>query len=354
MNENVKILFAAAVSALLCLTACEKAPSADNGPWGLSGIVVLNEGSWGGNNSSVLEYDEESGSLVDMFFQNNGKNLGDTAQDIMVLGDDIYIAVNVSQIIFVTDQDFRIKKEIIAEENGQRLSPRYFATDGRNVYVTYYEGYLGKIEPSEGYAVCTTAVGPNPEGVAYAEGKLYVANSGGYNYPDYNNTVSVVDAASFAETSVITVNANPCLVVANAECTSVYVSSFGNYADLPPMLQSISLSDNSVTDMDCDGVSSMAYGKNDKLYVLCAGYDASSNPLPGTIYKYNAATGIKEGVFAENIGNAYKVSADAGYVFVTESDYKNTGDMSVYSESGEKLARFDTHGLNPCKGLVIR
>lgn len=356
MNKNVKILFAALCCSVLGLVSCEKVPSSNDETSGLSGLVILNEGSWGGNNASVLSYDEESGNLVDIFLQNNGKNLGDTAQDIIMAGDDVYIAVNTSQIIFVMDRKFRIKKEIVAEAGGSRLSPRYFATDGRKVYVTYYEGYLGEINPSDNYKVHITSVGPNPEGVAYAGGKLYVANSGGYNYPVYNNTLSVVDASSFKETSVIEVNVNPCLVVANAAGTSVYVSSLGNYSDCLPMIQSVSTADYSVKNVDCNGISSMAYGKNDKLYVLCAGYDSSYNPLPGTVYIYNAATGAAEGVLATNIVNAYKVSADveADYVFVTSSDYKNTGDMSVYSSAGKLMTKFDTGGMNPCKGLVIR
>lgn len=353
--KTLRSLFSAALSAFLLFTACEKVPSTP-GPQGLSGLVVLNEGSWGGNNSSVLAYDQESGTMVDRFYDANGKNLGDTGQDMIVLGDDIYIAVNVSKIIFVTDRDFRIKKEIIAEKDGLALSPRYFATDGKKVYVTYYEGYLGEIDPAGGYSVRTTPVGPNPEGVAYAGGRLYVANSGGYNYPDYNNTLSVVDAESFNEVSTIEVNVNPCLVFANAAGTTLYVSSLGNYADAGPKLQGISAADGSVTDIDCDGVSAIAYGKGDKLYVLCAGYDQYWNPLPGTVYTYNAATGVKEGTFADGIENAYKVSADpdAGYVFVTASDYNTTGDMYVYSSAGEKIAGFDTQGMNPSKGLVIR
>ncbi len=354
MNKSVKILFAVLCCSVWGLSSCEKVPLSDDESSGLSGLAVLNEGSWGGNNSSVLSYDDDSGSLVDMFLQNNGKSLGDTAQDIIVAGDDVYIAVNTSQIIFVTDREFKIKKEIVAGSGGGRLSPRYFATDGKKIYVTYYEGYLGEINPSDDYKLRITAVGPNPEGVAYADGKLYVANSGGYNYPDYNNTLSVVDAALFAETSVIEVNVNPCLVAANSSGTAVYVSSFGNYSDCPPMLQSVSTADLTVKNVDCDGISSMAYGGNDRLYVLCAGYDSSYNPLPGTVYMYNAGTGAGEGVFAEGIDNAYKISADAGHVFVTSSDYKNTGDMTVYSASGKRLAKFDTGGLNPGKGLFIR
>lgn len=348
-------MLSAVYAAPFVFTACEKAPSSSDAP-ALSGLVILNEGSWGMNNSSVIAYDSETDAMTDRFCNANGKNLGDTAQDIIVLGDDIYIAVSESRLVFVTGRDFRIKKEIVAADGDIRLSPRYFATDGRKVYVTYYEGYLGEINPEAGYSVRTTSVGPNPEGVAYVSGKLYVANSGGYDYPSYNNTISVVDASSFKEITTIEVNANPCRIFANAAGTALYVSSFGNYSDIPPMLQSVSPGDGHVRNIDCGGVSAIAYGKYDKLYVLCSGYDSSWNRLPGVVYTYNASTGDREGTFADGIDNAYKVSADigTGYVFVTSSDYNTTGDISVYTSAGEKIVSLDTQGINPGKGLIIR
>ncbi|MCM1503028.1 MAG: hypothetical protein NC115_10235 [Bacteroidales bacterium] len=350
--KNVRFIISAALAALLFLTSCEKTQTNPSEP-SFSGLVILNEGKWGDNNSSIVGYDDETGAFADVFSSTNGKGLGDTGQDILLFGDDIFIAVNMSQIIFVTDRTFRIKKEIVASENGVRLSPRYFATDGKKVYVTYYEGYLGEIDPSDGYRVRTTAVGPNPEGVAYSGGKLYVANSGGY-LPGFNNTVSVVDAASFKEVSTFEVNANPATVIANSTGTALYISSLGDYTMASPILQSVDLATMAVSDTGYEGVSHVAYGGDDKLYVLCAGYDAEWNPLPGTIYVHDAATDKKDGKFAENIEKAYKVSADAGYVFVTSTDYVNTGDIYIFNQAGEQLGKFDTQGLNPGKGIIVR
>lgn len=358
--KQIKLIFSAALCALLFFTACEKDPegNGDETQDFLSGLLILNNGSWGDNNASVSLYDPETKQLTaNMFYDANGRGLGDLGQDIMISGEDVYIAVNGSQIIFVTDKSLKIKKEITAEVGGNKLSPRYFAAGGDKVYVTYYEGYLGEIDPSKDYAVRTTAVGPNPEGVAYAGGNLYVANSGGY-VDGYNNTVSIVNASSFTETSTITVNTNPCAVIANASETIVYVSSFGNYTDLPSMLQAINVSDKTVSDTGYENVSGVTYGKNDKLYVLCGGYDSEWNPFPGTIYAHNAATNSKAGVFAAGgitIPEAYSISADVatGYVFAGSSDYKNTGDIYLFSEDGKLVDTFDTGGINPLKGISI-
>lgn len=144
--------------------------------------------------------------------------------------------------------------------------------DGK-VYVTYYEGFVGEIDPA-GYNVRITAVGPNPEGLAYARGKLFIANSGGY-LPGYNNTVSVVDVSSFKEISTIEVNCNPSVVVANSAGNLVYVTSAGNYADIPAKLQVIDVAAAKVTDIDYLDVKSIAMGKDDIMLVVTGTQDAS-------------------------------------------------------------------------------
>ena len=86
------------------------------------------------------------------------------------LGEDIYIAVNGSQTIFVTGTDLKIRKQINTEKEGVRLSPRYFAVSDNKVYVTFYEGYVGEI--LRDYSVQLCPVGPNPEGIAVSGGIL--------------------------------------------------------------------------------------------------------------------------------------------------------------------------------------
>lgn len=310
------------------------------------GIYVLNNGSWGYNNSCISIYDPATKTLkADAFFVANGQALGDLGQDILISGDYIYISVNGSQLVFVTDRDLNVVTTIVASDDGVTLSPRYLAEGGGKIYVTYYEGYLGEITP-ETWNVRTTSVGPNPDGLAYCHGNVYVANSGGYLYPIYNNTVSVVNAASFKETSTITVNTDPSIVKACG--TNVYVASYGNSIDIPAKVQCIDTNTGLVTDLDYSSPSAIALHDND-LYVLCAGYDSEWNPLPGTVYKHNAKNNSKMGVFIdEGIQNAYSISVTDNYLWVGASDYVNNGDVYVYSlPQGSLYDKFDSAGLNP-------
>lgn len=340
-----------ALGLAIALCSCEDSSKEDIVPVS-SGTYILNNGNWGGNDSNIGVYNPSGKTFTaDVFKTANGQALGDLGQDIIGLGENIYIAVNGSQTIFVTDADLKIKQQINADKEGTRLSPRYFATSGSKVYVTYYEGYVGEIASDCSVKLCK--VGPNPEGVAVAGGNLYVANSGGMSYPVYNNTLSVVSVSTFAETSTIEVNVNPAKVEASSDGAYVYVSSFGNYADVPAKLQVVTTADSKVSDLDYSSVSAIAKGKDDVLYILCGGYDENWNPLPGTVYRHDMKTNKPLGAFVADgttLPDAYSVSAASdGYVYVGCSDYTNTGDVYVFTSEGRLHDRFDSQGLNPLK-----
>ena len=349
------ILSAISAAAISLIVSCQK-PGTDDSASEIKGILVLNNGNWGSNDASISVYNPDTKIVTaGVFASANGRNLGDLGQDIIRCEDELYIAVNGSKIIFVTDMELKIKATIEASDEGSKLQPHGLAYAGGKVYVTYYEGFLGEID-TQTYAVRTTPVGPNPEGVAYAAGKLYVANSGGLLYETgYNNTVSVVDAATFTEEKTITVNCNPQKVVANDEGTIVYVTSFGNYADLQPMLQAIETATGTVSDTGYTDVNGIALGKDDTLLVVTGGYDENWN-IAGTIWKHNAATNSQEGKFtSEAISPFYSISADrtSGQVFVGTSDYTTNGDMYIFDAAGNRTAKFDVQGMNPIKVLAL-
>ena len=345
----IKLILALGLT--LALYSCDNSSKDDTTPVS-NGTYILNNGNWDSNDSNIGIYNPSTKTFTsNMFKTANGQNLGDLGQDIIGLGGEIYIAVNGSQVIFVTGTDLRKKQEIIADKEGTKLSPRYFTTSGNKVYVTYYEGYVGEI--SSDYSMKLCQVGPNPEGLAVAGGNLYVANSGGMAYPSYDNTVSVVSTSTFTGISTIEVNVNPAKVEASSDGSYVYVSSFGNYADVLAKLQVISTSNGKVADLDYASVSAIAKGKDDILYILCGGYDENWNPLPGTVYKHDMKNNKSLGAFiADNtiMPNAYSISATFdGYVYVGCSDYKTNGDVYVFTQEGKLHDKFDSQGLNPLK-----
>lgn len=349
--------FATALLAALAFTfaACSNDDVEEPvGPDAVSEILVLNNGNWGANDANILGYDVVTQTASpNLFAKINGRQLGDLGQDIAAAGADLYIAVNGSQVVFVTDRALTIKHEVVAEADGVRLSPRSLSVAGDKVYVTYYEGYLGEINTAD-YSVRTTSVGLNPEGLAVANGKIYVANSGGLNYENgYDNTISVVDAKSFREERRLEVNTNPQNVVVSPDAQTLYVNSYGNYADVPALLQSINIATGEVSTFDYADVKHICAGPGDVLYVATGAYDENWQ-VTGMINVFNMQTQKAEGtLFDTPVSNYYSLSYSGGYVFVGASDYQTNGDVYIYGVNGHLVAKLDAQGLNPQKCIRL-
>lgn len=341
-------LLTAMICASILFVSCEKEPNIDpEVPEATTGVFVLNSGNFGSNDASLAQYNPDTKVVTYGVFQSvNGQKLGDTAQDMLIYGSKMYIAVYNSGVIFVTDRTGKILKEI--KEEGR--SPRYFTTYKGNVFVTYYEGYLAKIDTTSLSVMASVKVGDNPEQVKAANGKLYVANSGGMHYPNYGKTVSVVNPAVMAVTKTLSVVDNP----ANIEVDSkgdVYLVSLGNYADILGTLQKIDSQTDVVTTVSDLPVSFITMGLNDKIYFVSSQYDASWN-LIADYYVYDALTETVTGKFitdGTSVSGPYSITADpvTGNVYLGTSDYVSTGDMYIFSANGVLINKFDTGGINP-------
>ena len=78
----------------------------------------------------------------------------------------------------------------------------------------------------------SVVVGYQPEELCIVDNKLYVANSGGYRAPNYDQTLSEIDLTTFKEIRKIKVGLNPhhCQVDHYGQ---IWVTSRGNYNDVP-------------------------------------------------------------------------------------------------------------------------
>lgn len=355
MKKRVYSILCAAIA--FVAVSCSNGGLEPEGPEGpgvfdstISGLYVLNSGKDGNNNAALAYWDASTGALsADVFRDANGKKLGDTGNDMVIYGKKMYIAVTGSSILFVTDLNGKLIKEIMVEGESANLSPRNMAMGGGKVYVSYMEGYLGAIDTAD-FSVKKVKVGPMPEGVAYANKKVYVANSDGYNYEGgYGKTVSVVDAATFTVTKTLDVAANPqTLHVVSDE--KVYLIALGNYSDVPARLQMINTNTDAVTDVPDVEPTNMAIGKGGVAYILSNEYDENWNAL-SRYYIYDTAKDKITGdlVSSADIRNGYSIFTDkiSGDIYIGTSDYISNGDVYVLSAKGEIKLKFDTGGLNP-------
>ncbi|RZK73285.1 MAG: YncE family protein, partial [Pedobacter sp.] len=165
------------------------------------------------------------------------KGLGDVGNDIAVYGSKMYVVVNNSN-----------KVEVLNAANGKVIKEitiancRYITFYKGKAYVSAYLGVIGDPKAPEGnVSEIDTAsltisrkvtVGRQPEEMAIVNNKLYVANSGGYSPPNYENTLSVIDVTSFKEIKRIPVAIN-LHRVKNDKYGDLYVTSRGDYYNTP-------------------------------------------------------------------------------------------------------------------------
>ena len=354
MRKTCKLI----IIALGALTAASCRQTAPDVPeTGIKGAIILNNGNWGSNDASLTIYDPAERTVAaGQFLAANGQRLGDLGQDIIVLGDEIYIAMNGSRVIFVTDMDLKLKKAIMADIEGVGMAPRCLASANGKVYVTYHEGFLGEITPGS-YALRTTATGSCPEGICIRGGKAYVANSG---YGS-GNTVSVIDLASFREEKKIEVHPNPQSVAADKDGRTLYVCSWDAYDPVtydvisPAKFQKVDIASGEVSDMEgFSDVKNIVEGSGNQLFIAQGGYDSDWN-IHIVIKILDMASGAGKGLFTEeSFDNYYSLSYSNGYVFVGTSDYLTNGDVYLYKADGTFVDNFDAQGLNPQKCIYLQ
>ena len=342
----------ALLAVLFAFAACSESDDVPVVPEQVSGDVyyVLNSGDWKSNNSSLTMYDTSTGAVVQGYFEHvNGRKLGNTANDMVVYGSKMYIAVSGEGTIEVTDLAANSLAQI---ECGAQ--PRYLAAHGGKVYATYYDGHVVRIDTVTMQVDAKVKVGRNPEQLAVCGGKLYVANSGGMDYNTelgYDNTVSVVDLVAFAETAKIEVACNPAVVVAADD--DVYVASYGNYYDVPSTLQHISADGVASVVEECSNMTELCYSAG-RLYGFFSSYDANWNATI-TYLSYGVADKSVDSPWIKEsfLPVPYKVCAAGKYVCVTSSDYINDGDTYFYDTDG-MLAFKIAAGLNPVKVVSLK
>lgn len=356
MKRKFFLWTGALCAAIVCLfTSCNDDDDPTPTPESEStGVYFLNAGKSGSNNATLDFYNPETKELqTKIFVAKNGEGLGDTGQDMLVYGSKMYMAVYGSNRIQVTDLSGKLIHYIEPkDDSGQPRSPRYIAAYNGKIYVTLFDGHVAKIDTAGIQIESLVRVGRNPEQLTVSNGKLFVCNTGGLDYPNYDKTVSVIDIHSFSLVKTIDVEINPEKITVDSQ-GDVYVISTGNYGDIPNTLQRIDPTTYEVTKIDNLVATWMSMGANDKLYIVSAQWGQDTE-----FYVYDTAKESLTGKFITDgtvVEKPYSISADRvrGNVYIGTSDYTNTGDMYVFSPDGKLLDKKGVSGLNPMGAYFI-
>ena len=323
-------------------------------------LIILCEGLWGMDNSSLSLLDH--GTLTDRWFQrqNPGHKLGDTANDILQVNDTLVaISVNWSNIIQYIRPDGTAVSATENIPNNRRL-----ATDGQGfLYVTSYadNGYVAKIDLRTKQVVDTCHVGYEPEGIAYWDGRLYIANTGGYatqtqTHP-YETTVSVVDAQTMRELRRIDTGCPNLFGTMSQWGQYVCINSAGDSYSIQPRTIVLNMANDEFRVYGFASTYNCAY--RGRFYMIGSAYSQLTGQYTYSAHtislpSLDAAEGLGDYSAAEpavmQMQSPYGlyISPLSGHLYVSDARaYATNGYVYEFSTDGTQLARWLLRGVNP-------
>lgn len=143
------------------------------------GTWVLCEGLWRQNNS-VLSYVRADATVVDVVSTvDPASRLGDTASDIVVKGDTIFVAVSGSRAIDVFDRRSGVKLARIRVDERKEPYRMVLANDSTLYCTNLNDDTFSEVD-ARTFVVRLASIptGPAPEGIAATRTHVLVANSG--------------------------------------------------------------------------------------------------------------------------------------------------------------------------------
>ena len=204
------------------------------------GFYLLNQGNMGSNKATLDYFSYTTGTYSRNIYpdRNPGvvKELGDVGNDLQIYGGKMYAVINCSNLVEIMDAATAKHITAISIPNC-----RYIAFHNGKAYVTSYAGAksigdeeIGYVAEIDTVTLTLTGrrcdVGYNPDGIAILDGKAYVANSGGYLQPEYDDRLSVIDLASMTEIKKVPLLTNMDRVAVSSDGL-LYITSRGNYQE---------------------------------------------------------------------------------------------------------------------------
>lgn len=326
---------------------------------GTAEFYVLSEGLFNLNNSTLARYSFAENKLTTDYFRKiNRRGLGDTANDMAIYGSKLYIVVNVSGQVEVIDiQTGKSIRQIpLQTENGSSRQPRYIAFHKDKAYVCSFDGTVARIDTASLSVETYAQAGRNPDGICVQNNKLYVSNSGGLDSPNYDNTVSVIDLASFSEIKKITVGQNPGKILPD-KYNNVYVVVRGDLTANESCFVRIDSQTDAVEETLQESVLNFAINHDTDLAYLYS-YDYTQKMSGIKVYNVRTNQIEKENFVTDGtqIQTPFGIAVNpySGNIYVTDAyDYKVTGDVLCFNPQGQLQFKIQSVGINP-NTLVFR
>jgi DNA-binding beta-propeller fold protein YncE len=313
-----------------------------------------------GSNKASLDYFDFSTGVYhrNIYAEANPnvvKELGDVGNDIQIYGSKLYAVINVSNYIEVMDAK-------TAKHIGKIEIPnvRYIRFHDGKAYASSYVapvkfdqnarvGYVAEIDTTTLQVTRTVNVGYQPEELAIVNNKIYVANSGGYMFPNYDRTVSVIDLETFKEVKKIDVAINLHRIRATPY-NELVVSSRGDYYNEPSKLYFIDLETEKVIGSLNMAVSNLdVVGDSAYVYAVEWSHNTQKNTITYGIFNIRTKEVVSRNFITDGtdkdivIPYGVKVNPVTKDIYVTDAiDYVTPGTLICYNKFGKLKWKVDT------------
>lgn len=323
----------------------------------IRGFYLVNEGNMGSNKCTIDYLDYFTGLYARNIYAERNPNvvkeLGDVGNDIGIYGSKMYVVVNCSHKVEVMDAKTGIRLGQVDIPNC-----RYVRFYRGSAYVSSYVGPV-RIDPDAPkgavYRVDTlsleitgkVSVGYQPEEMEIIGDYMYVANSGGYRAPNYDNTVSVIQMVDFKQVRQIPVGINLHRLKKD-KYGKLWVTSRGNYENISSRLYVMEkkrgYNQMTVTDTIPVACSNMAF-YGDSLYYYAAEWNnyTSSNTITYGIIDVTTKEVVSQNFITDGtekditIPYGIAIHPETGDIFVTDAkNYVSSGTLYCFDKSGKK------------------
>ena len=320
------------------------------------GFYLLNEGNMGSNKASLDFMDFTTGVYHHNIYAERNPNvvkeLGDVGNDAQIYDNKLWLVINASH-----------KVEVVEAKTAKRIDDidipncRYIVFDGDYAYVSSYvttiigdidaqEGAVFKIDTKTLEIVGEVKVGRQPEEMVIKNGYLYVANSGGYNSDNYDNTVSVIRLSTFTqiEKKEVAINLHRMRLDKNGK---IWVLSRGDYYTMSPQLFRLETNSNgTIKSVENTGLLCSNFEICDnEIYMYNAPYQGNSisSNITYSIADIETFDVVEENFIKDGTENlikipyAIKVNPSTKEVFICDAkNYVSSGTITCYSPQGIK------------------
>ncbi|MFQ6041642.1 MAG: hypothetical protein ACE5PV_12355 [Candidatus Poribacteria bacterium] len=313
---------------LLAFLGCAEDEGTDEMPLEIAGAAYVVNGA--AQTISVFDIAKSE------FLSDVSIPIGKWPADIKIRGDFAYVVNTGDNNAQVIDLASNTTAGMIDIGDGTAPEKIAFASDTKAYVSSNWTQSVKVVDLSSQTVINSIDVGVAPWGVAFANGKVYVCNTGvvyGEETTYGQGTVSVIDAATDSVLKTVDVETNPTDVVVDDK-GEVLVLCTGNYADITGKLVVIdSLTDSVITAVDLGVAPSGITVTKDGMAYITSPVGLLSFDIAAGALSHDAASAL-----TDFVGGSGLAADAAGNVYITVPDWTGGGkDKLLVMDASEQL-----------------